>query len=187
MELHALTQQAAAKLLSVTARSLRDWEAAGEGVPRNPDGSYPGPALVAWFVERQTGEKLDAVAERARKDKEHADKLALENAETRGELGRIGDVTEWFGQHVDRCCTRLDQIPDALGQLCEPRIAAIVVPECRRLIHEARAELAADATAGSAGHSESVAAAANGNGQPVGGREPPTLERKQRRARTVAN
>lgn len=89
MDINALSQQAAATLLSTTPRSLRDWEKAGDGIPRNADGSYPGPALVAWYVARQSGDELDAVKERARKDKEAADKLALENAETRGDVARI--------------------------------------------------------------------------------------------------
>ena len=86
LNINALSQQAAATLLAVTSRSLRDWEKAGEGVPRNADGSYPGPALVAWYVKRQAGPQLDPVRERARRDKEAADKQAMENAVRRNEL-----------------------------------------------------------------------------------------------------
>lgn len=102
---------------------------------------------MARVVAHLTGTAvdLDAGKERARKDKESADKLALENAQTRGELVGITEIAEWYGSHVDRCCTRLDQVPDALGQLCDPRTAASVVPECRRLINDARSELAVDA------------------------------------------
>lgn len=97
MELHALTQQAAATLLGVTPRSLRDWEQAGDGIPRNADGSYPGPALVAWYIARQSGDVLDAMKERARKDSEHADSIALKNAETRGDIARISVMEEEVG------------------------------------------------------------------------------------------
>lgn len=103
MDINGLTQQAAATLLSVTSRSLRDWEKAGDGIPRNSDGTYPGPALVAWYVARQTGEELDALKERARKDKEHADQLALKNAETRGDLAPISvmedEIASLLGDH----------------------------------------------------------------------------------------
>lgn len=103
MELHALTQQQAATLLGVTARSLRDWENAGDGIPRNTDGSYPGPALVGWWLSRQTGDSFVALNERARKDREHADKLALENAETRGDVARVSvmeqEVTGLLSDH----------------------------------------------------------------------------------------
>jgi hypothetical protein len=187
LDVQALSQKAAATLLNTTPRSLRDWEAAGEGVPRNVDGTYPGAQLVAWYVDRCSGEKLDANRERARKDAEAADKLALENAVTRSELGRLSEMEEWFGGHVERARARLIQIPDAVGQFCDPRNAAIVVTEVRRLIYEACAELASDgASVGAQDHS-AVDAATNPNGEPVGGPVPKAVERKQRRARTVAN
>jgi hypothetical protein len=103
MSVSDLTQLEAAALLSVTPRSLRDWEKAGDGIPRNPDGSYPGPALVAWYVARMTGEELDANRQRARKDKEAADKLALDNAKTRADLAPISimeeEVASLLGDH----------------------------------------------------------------------------------------
>jgi hypothetical protein len=103
LDITALSQQAAATLLSVTPRSLRDWEKAGDGIPRNVDGSYPGPALVAWYVARQSGDELDPVKERARKDKEAADQMALKNAETRGDVARVSimeeEVAALLGDH----------------------------------------------------------------------------------------
>ncbi len=49
------------------------------------------------------GEELDPAKERARKDKEAADKLALENAETRGDLARVSvmarEVATLLGDH----------------------------------------------------------------------------------------
>jgi hypothetical protein len=45
--LRALRQQAAGVLVGWSARILRDSPA-----PRSADGSYDGPRLVAWFVER---------------------------------------------------------------------------------------------------------------------------------------
>jgi hypothetical protein len=187
LDVHGLSQKAAAALLNTTPRSLRDWEAAGEGIPRNADGSYPGPQLVAWYVERCSGETLDGNKERARKDAEAADKLALENAETRGELGRLSEMEEWFGGHVERARARLIQIPNALGQVVDPRTAGSVVAESRRLIYEALAELASDAASAGAEPAEEMDAAADPYGEPVGGPEAPPIKRKQRRARTVAN
>jgi hypothetical protein len=103
LSINELTQQAAATLLSVTPRTLRDWEKAGAGPPRNADGTYAGPALVGWYVARQSGQELDPTKERARKDKESADKLALENAETRGDVARISvmeeEVASLLGDH----------------------------------------------------------------------------------------
>lgn len=174
----------------MTPRTLRDWEKSGIGFPRNENGTYSGPAIVSWLVSRKSGEdgdELDPQKERARRDKEMADKLALENAERRGELVVLSEVVEHFGGHIDRCCSRLEQIPDALGQFCDPRVASVIVPECRRLIHQARSELAADMAASGTAAVREVDASADGNGEPVGGPEPQAVKRKQRRARPVAN
>lgn len=139
-----------AEIMQVTATSVRRWIA--DGMPTVKRGG-PGrgkrtaidlEAAVRWyFHEHVDHDKLDAQRERARRDKESADKLALENARTRGELASIAEIAEWYGGHVDRCTTRLEQVPESLGQMCEARIAAIVVPECRRLIREACEEIAA--------------------------------------------
>lgn len=155
---------------------------------REPDGhrgTQPTFYLTTVYQALAETSGLNAGHERARKDKEAADKLALENAETRGEIARIPELVERFGRHVMRCCTRLDQIPDALGQLVDPAVAAVVVKECRRLIYEARIELAADTAEGVAADSESVAAAANGNGERVGRRKSNPIAREQRGAGTV--
>lgn len=133
------------------------------------------------------GEELDGNAERARKDSEAADKLALENAETRGELGKLSEMEDWFGGHIERARARLIQIPNALGQFVDPRYSGSVVAESRRLIYEALAELAADGTKARAAPSEAVDAASDADGEPVGRPEAPSLKRKQRRARAVEN
>lgn len=188
MDINALNQQMAATLLSVTPRSLRDWEKAGEAVPRNPDGSYPGPALVAWYVVRQSGgEALNAVKERARKDKESADKLAFENAVTRGDLARMHEADEWFGGHIERCRSRLIQLPDAIGQFIDPTSAPVVIGHTRRLVYEALAELATDSAETGSGSSGAVAAAADPDGESVGGSPTPAFKRGKRRAGSMAN
>jgi len=150
--------------------------------PDQEDENKAGRVSRKWRMARVVGHlagnsgDLDANKERARKDKESADKLALENARTRGEMAPIADIAEWYGAHIDRCCTRLDQIPDALGQLCDPRIAAIVIPECRRLIHEARAELAVDVRKIEGEDSDEMDAAPDRDRESVGRRESSALE-----------
>lgn len=69
MDIRRLSQKLAAELLAVTPRTLRDWSDA----PRNPDGSYDGPALVAWLLSRDRTGGLDPTQERARRD---ADRIA---------------------------------------------------------------------------------------------------------------
>lgn len=46
-------------------------------------------ALAAIYARPATDEEFDPARERARRDKEAADKLALENAEARGDLARV--------------------------------------------------------------------------------------------------
>ena len=46
--LEQLTQQAAAWLIAVSSKHLRD-----EGVARNSDSTYNGPDLVQWYADRQ--------------------------------------------------------------------------------------------------------------------------------------
>lgn len=130
---------------------------------------------------------LDGNAERARKDKESADKLALENALTRSEVGLISEMEAWFGSHVERAQARLIQIPDALGQFCDTRSATIVVGEARRLIHEALEELAADGAARGSDGAEEMAPTAEPDGVRVVGSAPKAVKRKQRGAGAVAN
>jgi hypothetical protein len=133
------------------------------------------------------GEELDGNAERARKDSEAADKLALENAETRGELGRLSEMEDWFGGHIERARARLIQIPNALGQFVDPRNSGSVVAESRRLIYEALAELAADGAEAGAAPAEAVDTAPDSDGEPVGRPEAPSFKRKQRGTRAVEN
>jgi hypothetical protein len=115
--------------------------------------------------------RLEVNTERARKDKESADKLALENAMTRGELGRITEMAEWFGGHIDRCRVRLLQIPDAIRQFCDPQIGAPIVAEAKRLIDEAITELAADIAEGESATGPPLATTAVADDQPMGGRK----------------
>jgi len=49
--LQNLSQVAAAALLEISTRKLRS-----AGPPRNPDGTYAGPELVAWWVKRKVSQ-----------------------------------------------------------------------------------------------------------------------------------
>lgn len=140
--MHALSQKAAAELLGVTPRTLRDWESAGQGVPRNADGTYPGPALVVWFVARQTRseDELDPNREKARKDKEAADKLALENAETRGDIARVSVMVREVGAAL------ADHRQNALGipSKLAPMLVGLDADRIRTKIEDAMYELLGD-------------------------------------------
>lgn len=186
MELHALNQQAAAILLGVTPRTLRDWEKDGEGTPRNADGTYSGPALVAWFVARQGGDGLDLNEQRARLAKWQADKTEQEVEARAGKLLDEDEVVTWVANMISIVKARFLQIPDAVGQLLDPKYSQIVVRENRRLIHEALAELVIKRPS-TRSVDVGLGGATGTNGERMGGPETQTVKRKQRRARSVEN
>src|SRR5688572_18863745 len=72
------------------------------------------------------GEGLDAAHERARKDKEMADKLALENAVRRAELVEASVVSGEWASIVSNVRARLIQLPDAIGQFCDAKYAPVI-------------------------------------------------------------
>lgn len=134
--IHRLSQKQAAELVGVTPRSLREWHA-----PRNADGSYPGPQLVAWLLQRQQAGDLDPVQERARKDAEHADRLAMANAVTRGKLVSTEEVVEKVGGYIDACRNRLAQLPGRAAAEFDPDTGRKLEPVLQRIVREVIAEL----------------------------------------------
>jgi phage terminase Nu1 subunit (DNA packaging protein) len=143
-DLQHLTQIEAAALIGVAPRTLRDWP----GAPRNEDGSYDAAALVQYQIRRAWGDEgdLDLEQQRARLAKWQADKAEMEVVTRAGELCVTTELVEWYGNHVERCRSRLIQLPDSIRQFCDPRTADVVVGEVRRLLYEAMHELAAPQT-----------------------------------------
>ena len=91
-----LSQIQVATLLGVTPRTLRDWADA----PRNGDGSYSGPAIVAYFIAKrcgsENGEGERHPTQRERLAAAQAEKVEAENRVRRGELCEIEQVgAEW--------------------------------------------------------------------------------------------
>jgi hypothetical protein len=165
--------------LGMSDKTVRE---ALEGVP--PDGTrgksqptyYLATVWAALLGAADAGE-LDLNEQKARLAKWQADRVEMDVAVRAGELGVISEVEGWYGNHIERCRSRLIQLPDAIGQFCDARTAAVVVGEARRLTYEALAELAAERPKLVTKDSVAVDPAADPDGQPVGGREPETVER----------
>ena len=85
-------------------------------------------AYVLYEKQHLTGngekEALDAAYERARKDKEQADKTALENQVRRGELLEVEDVKRIWTDHIASTKSALRAIPSKLA----PVVAAETDP-----------------------------------------------------------
>lgn len=169
----------------VDVRTIRRWNE--EGHPVNPDGTYTASASIAWRIQRESGSELDYVAERARLAKAQADKTEIENEVRAGRLLEQDRVIREVGDMLAAFRARVIAIPDAVGQLFDPVTARKVVPELRARLYEALAELAEYQPGVPAHPGADGGAATDADGESVGGPVPTALERKQRRARTVAN
>lgn len=93
-DIRRVTQRIAAEILGVSARTLRDMPEA----PRNRDGSYSLPALVAWRLaledERAGAVESDADSPLDRFRKARAELTEMDLAERRGELLRKHEVCQ---------------------------------------------------------------------------------------------
>ena len=131
--------------------------------------------------------------ERARLAHHQANNESLREAQNRGELLPRGLVIQTWQGIVAAARARLLALPTkAAHQLLGARTLAEAEEVVRGHVYEALTELARDGlpagavTVGEAGP-EGLGAAAGFDGEPMGGPAPPAIERKQRRARTVAD
>ena len=136
---------------------------------------------------------FDLNQERARLAHHQANNEALREAQNRGELLPRGLVIQTWQGIVAAARARLLALPTkAAHQLLGARTLAEAEEVVRGHVYEALTELARDGlpagavTVGEAGP-EGLGAAAGFDGEPMGGSAPPSIERKQRRARTVAD
>ncbi len=144
--------------------------------------------VVNALIER--GEELDLTQERARQAKEQADKLALENKQSRSELVAMGDVVREVGRMIASCKARLLSIPTALSTyLVNIEDATSIESQLRDAISEALTELEGyDPSSGDGqGTDVAVEAPAKANGKRVGGRRKKAKPRSKRATRPVAN
>ena len=169
MHLNALTQSQAASLLGVTTRSLRDWHDA----PRNQDGSYPGPALVAWYVAKMTGTgEFDD--QRQRLAAAQAEKYETENALRRGQIAWMPDVKRAVTDMIANARAKALSMPTKLSaRLVNIGDASIIAAAIRAEVHALLGELAEYAPdggpdRGGAGVEPDVDAPARVNGKRVG-------------------
>lgn len=119
---------------------------------------------------------LDLTAERARKAKEEADKLEMQNAQMRGDLLARTDVDAAVVAAFARVRARMIGVPSKVA----PVVVTLDVPAeaesiVRKAIYEALRELSDTSVADMCGNHgdvvEHTGAAAGPDGEPVGGRE----------------
>ena len=185
--LSALTQIQAAALLSVAPRTLRDWHDA----PRNKDATYPGPALVAYYVEKITGSgEFDD--QRQRLAAAQAEKVERENSVRRGELAQRRDVerflTDCFANARAKVLAIDSKLSPRLVNIADPRIIAAAI---RAEAYAVLSELVEYEPGGRGGvdpaGEQDLGAASGPDGEPVVRPRKATQQRKQRRAGAVAD
>jgi hypothetical protein len=139
MDVSRLSQKTAAELLSVTPRAMRDWADA----PRNRDGTYPGPLLVAWFIDRRTPDPEPEVEDqRQRLAAAQAEKVEHENAVRRGQLADTRAVeAAWTGM-IANARAKLLGLPHRLAGEVPEVARATVLARGAELVHAALRDLA---------------------------------------------
>lgn len=116
--LEQLTQQSAAHLLGVTTRHLRDHQPA-----RNNDGTYHGPDIVQWAIDRAVADARDKWERRtdvslAAKDRQalaRAIKLEEEAKGVQGTYVKNADVKLEFMAMAASVRTELEALPKAMS------------------------------------------------------------------------
>lgn len=125
-----------ADLFHVTPQAVYKWIHAGLPVVekgRRGRGSHKTQlslrATVDWYFS-ENAEHLEADRQRARRDKETADKLALQNAETRNDLARVSVMESELGMLF------ADHRSNALGlpSKLAPRLVGLDADQIRNII-----------------------------------------------------
>ena len=117
---------------------------------------YRSSDLGQWLIDRtlrshtvvgseNTGEMLNPQQELARKNKELADKTALENEVRRGELIETDDVEAAWSDILMRVKSRMLRIPSAVAPLILGEEDQVVIQEAvEDMVRDALSEMSAD-------------------------------------------
>lgn len=97
--------------------------------------------VIERLYARQDEREFDPVQERARKDAEMADKLAMANAVTRGEMIPRQRVLDDVGGYIDGCRARLAHLAPRIAALLDPDAGRRLEPQIKEIVQEAIAEL----------------------------------------------
>lgn len=137
MQIRRLSQKAAAELLGVTSRTLRDWSHA----PRNEDGTYPGPELVQWLLDRRMPDEPDLSDQRQRLAAAQAEKVEMDNAVRRGELADMREVERFWTDCIANARAKLLALPTRLVAEMPEKFRAATLCRARELVRETLTEL----------------------------------------------
>lgn len=144
--------QAIAKALNLTPRRVQQLKA--EGLPSVGRGQYELGPCMAWYIRylqnalEKRGPNInpdtpDLLAEKTRLAREQGDKLAIENAISRGELVYADDVVNTWADHISSAKAKLLAMPTKLApQLVNQSNANVIAGRIREEVDNALVELA---------------------------------------------
>ena len=123
--LASLSSSAAALLLGMSARNLRKCK---PPPPRNVDGSYPGPALVAWFVARESQDDplLTGDGDSLHLDRYRSAKASLAELELGERTGRLVDMDELHAWWITEIAAPIRKAIETLASRYGAEAAAVV-------------------------------------------------------------
>jgi phage terminase Nu1 subunit (DNA packaging protein) len=152
-----LTAPQAAALAGLSVARLYQLANEDDPPPREPDSRYRTDKMGEWIARRaikkhlghrknapvdfDATDTLNPVQERARKDKELADKAALENAVRRGELVEGSQIAAKWVEILTRVRSRLLRIPWAaapllVGEENQVKIQIVIEDQIRDALSE---------------------------------------------------
>ncbi len=145
---------ALASMFGVSRTTVANW--VRSGCPREPNGKFKIPHVIAWKAKRDAGrggspgEGGDAASrpnldgERARLAREQADKLAMENAISRGELVHVDDAAAMIEEVVVAIKAKILSLGTKLAPLV---VSCSSIVQVRALIDRSADELLRDIAA----------------------------------------
>ena len=186
---HDLTQKEIAELLSVSARTVREWHA--EGLPRLGTGNYDGAAVVSWH---SAGDEAFA-DQRQRLAAAQAEKVEADNALRRREVADVAAVGAMMATANAAVRAKFLSMPSKLGALLvNITDANVIAGRIKTEIYAALAELAdaefelpPDVAGLAPSGNGSIPTAADADSKPMGGRKAPPIVRVKRGAGGMAN
>jgi len=120
-----------------------------EGLAPDDETAHGGRVTRRWRLRRVVEHlyaapahgELNPAQERARRDAEQADRIAMQNAVMRGGLLLREDVVREVGGYIDACRQRLLGLPGRIAAEFDPITGRRIEPIAQRIVHEAVVEL----------------------------------------------
>ena len=193
-----------ARAMNITPRRVQ--QLAKEGMPKAERGLYDLGACMAWYIRylqavvekradpNDEGAALEYTLEKSRLAREQADRVALQNAEDRADLGRFSIWSEELTRFLTEIRAAILSLPTKVAPILDGD-----TNQRRQVLDEAVQEIltrlsayrpsrrTARVQAVDNFRSHSVETAAAANSQRVGRSKKAAIERVQRRAGTMAN